>query len=225
MPNYTATNYGIRTMTLRHSLARALALAALAGFAACGGDPTPPENGGVITADLQFLHPAPDARPLVQSEVSFWAKKGEDREARLYRAPGTSTDDDFVRLRIRRETLLRRPDGSLIANGDSVLITIRVFDAENLMVEMLPAGLTFNPSRPAELKFEFGEADDDINDDGSVNATDRALEATLQIWKREAANLPWVALTSKVEVELDEIEADLLGFTTYAVAYRSRALN
>lgn len=197
----------------------ALPLAALA----CGGDgPTPPKEQQVITADLQFIRPASNARPLVSNEVSFWAKKGEDREGRLYRAPGTSESDDFVRLRIRKETLLARPDGSLFANGDSVLITLRVIDPANLMVEMSPSGLKFSPARPAELKFEFNEADDDLNRDGTVNVEDNTLRTTLQIWKRESASEPWTAINGTLKLELEEIEAELLSFTTYAIAYRSR---
>ncbi|HKG94532.1 MAG TPA: hypothetical protein VKA84_21640 [Gemmatimonadaceae bacterium] len=195
---------------------------AVALLAACGGDPTPPENGGIVTADLQFIRPAPDARPLVSSEVSFWAKKGEDSEGRLYRAPGTSETDDFVRLRVRKESLLARPDGTLFATGDSVLITLKVIDPENLMVEMSPSGLTFNPTRPAELKFEFNEADDDLNRDGTVNGDDNTLKTSLQIWKRESASEPWTPIVGTLKIELEEIEANLLSFTTYAIAYRSR---
>jgi hypothetical protein len=210
-------------MKLSRTIAAAVAVALpLAALAACGDDPTPPDNGGVVTADLQFIRPAPAAPPLVSNEVSFWAKKGEDREARLYRAPGTSEDDDFVRLRVRKQSLLARPDGSLFANGDSVLITLKVIDPANLLVEMSPSGLKFSPAEPAELKFEFDEADDDLNRDGTVNLEDNTLKTTLQIWKRETPTAPWTALAVRLEVELDEIEAELLSFTTYAVAYRSR---
>ena len=223
MHNETTDTHDTRTMTLRRSRTTIALTIALAALVSCDGS-TPPEGSGVPTSELRFIRPAAGTPALAQNEVSFWAKKGEDAEGRLYRPPGTGEDDDFVRLRVRRESLLRRPDGTPFANGDSVLITLRLIDAANLLVEMSPSGLTFSPSRPAELKFEFDEADRDFNRDGVVNALDLTVASTLQIWKREAANLPWVPLVSQVEVEFDEIEAELLGFTTYAVAYRSRSI-
>ena len=211
-------------MKLSRTIGTALAAALpLAAVAACGGDPTPPGGGQVLTADLQFITPAPTARPLVAQTVSFWAKKGDDREGRLYRAGGTGgEDDDFVRLRIRDETLRARPNGTPFAEGDSILITLTVIDPVNLLVEMSPSGLTFNPARPAELKFHFDEASDDLNRDGAITTEDNTLKTALQIWKREAPGEPWVAINGTLKIEVDEIEANLLSFTTYAVAYRSR---
>jgi hypothetical protein len=116
-------------------------------------------------------------------------------------------------------TLLTRPDGTPIATGDSILITITVVDAARMILDMQPSGLRFSPSDPADLKISFFEADDDVNQDGSVDDTDATLLTRLAIWRRETAASPWVKLTSTIAFELDQVEADLLGFTGYAIAY------
>ena len=202
----------------RTLLALAVALTAVSGC----NDSTPPKDDRVPSASLTFLEHAPDALPLAGTSVSFWAVKGEDRRGKLYYQVLTEGDTvEFVRLRVRDESLLRRPDGSLIAEGDSVLITMTLVDPVNLIVQMQPAGLRFDPREPAELKFHFGETDDDLDDDGDVDVRDLNLEAQLSIWKQESASEPWAQLVSRIELELDEIEAEITGFTNFVVAYRT----
>jgi hypothetical protein len=55
--------------------------------------------------------------------------------------------------------------------------------------------------------------------DGDIDADDRRAEPLLAVWRQEAPGQPWLKLTSNVEIELDEIEADLTGFSGYALAY------
>ena len=72
---------------------------------------------------------------------------------------------------------------------------------------------------PAELKIHYDHANGDLNDDGSVDGEDDSLESTLSIWRQEQPGDPFVRLTSVLSVEIDEAEAELTGFSRYALAY------
>ena len=182
---------------------------------------TPP-TGGTPETSLRFLNPA-SGTALRTDSVSFWAVKGQDREVAMYYRPNAGSSDSvrFLRFRVRNETLLKRPDGTVFAAGDSVKITIRIRDFSKLITDFSPSGLTFNPARAAELRLDFKNSDQDFNHDGVVNATDSNLVPTFAIWKQEAAGQPWFKLTSAVEVSgnLSEVKADVLSFTNHAVAY------
>ena len=192
-------------------------LAAAAVVAGCGDSSAPTKP----TTQLNFLRLAPTAPPYANAVDSFWAKKGTDREIRIYFQPkaGESDSSELLEFKVPSQALLRRPDGTLFATGDSVLIHVTVIDPVHMIVQFEPSGLLFSPSSPARLKFEFAEADDDINDDGVVNATDDSLKAELHLWRQESSALPWVQLATNVDVSLEEVEADILGFTNYALAY------
>ena len=205
---------------VRRLLRGALALLTAATLAACSDSTGNDEEEVVETSELGFLRLAEEAPPFPVTTKSFWAKRGSDREVRLYHARVGDDSTEFLRFRVREDALWERPNGTRFAVGDSVLITVTVVDLANLVVDFQPSGLRFNASEPAELKFEFSEADEDIDDDGDVDESDWGIEQTLSIWRRESPSQPWVELSSVVEVELDEIEAEILGFTNYAIAYR-----
>jgi hypothetical protein len=174
-----------------------------------------------LAEELHFLRPAPSAPPLATTEVSFWAKRGEDREVRLpYEPlPGASDTAEFLRFRVPSAALDRRPDGTAFAAGDSVLITLRVVDQSRLIVEFEPAGLRFSPADPARLRIEYGEADHDLDGDGLVDDRDATLETQLSMWRQEAPGQLWYRVPGAAAPDLDEVEADILGFTSYALAY------
>lgn len=197
-----------------------LALAAVvAGVVACGTDPVRPTETRPA-GSLDILRRAAAAPPLVSDQATFWAVKGQDRELRMYYqdtgAQGSGAE--FLRLRVNTATLDRRPDGSVIAQGDSVLITVTA-DPALMSVDLQPSGLRFSSSQPAELRIRWAEADDDINGDGKVDATDDALRAKLAIWRQEGAKDPWGKLATVLKLDVEEAEATLTGFSGYAVAY------
>lgn len=196
-------------------------LAVATGLLACGNDGTGPGDDVKTDAELTVLRTAASAPPLVATTASFYALKGENREVRLYYrpAPGSLDSTEFLRFKVPDESLDRRPDGSVIANGDSVLITVTVLDAAKLIVDFQPAGLRFAASKPAELKLSFAEADGDLDDDGDIDGDDVAAESRLAIWRRETIADPWVRLSSVLSVSRDEVEATITGFTNYAIAY------
>jgi hypothetical protein len=210
----------------KHRVARplpiALSVLLLGALAGCGAD------GAVVAGidsraanALHFLRPAVDAPPLANPVVQFYARRGESREARIYYQPrlGRTDSTEFVRFRVPASSLAQRPDGTPMAPGDSILITIRVLDPARLILDFQPSGLRFAASSPAELKIKFAEANDDLDGDGDVDADDDARERELSIWKQEAPGLPWYRMASVIDFSLEEVEADLFGFTGYAIAY------
>lgn len=182
--------------------------------------PLTPTVGDTSQA-INSLAPAADAPAIANPVVSFYAKLGEAREAYMYyrKRPTGNDSTVFVRFRVRRDGLYMRPNGTLFAPGDSILITITLLDPAKLIVGFEPSGLRFAPSEPADLKFNFLEADDDFNDDGVVNATDTTIETLLTVWRRESASLPWVRQTSRLTASTHEIETDVGGFTDYVIAW------
>jgi len=180
-----------------------------------GGDDTskPP-------AELTILRLSPTSPPLLNPETTFYAVRGDDREVRIsFQAPGGGEGEEFLRLRVRDEALLSYPDGTDFAEGDSVLITVRVVDPTRLLFEFEPSGLTFSPEEPAELKIHYNHADDDLDEDGDVDLEDETLELDLAVWRQEADGDPFLKLGSVLSIDLEEIDAELSGFSRYALAY------
>ena len=205
-----------------HAAVRALSLGALVllgALAGCGDDPSGPEVKN--DADLNVVVQAPTAPALTALTRTVLVTRGEDAELRLYYRGrlGTADSTEFLRLRFDDETLLARPDGTPILVGQSVLVTVTVPDPTKFLVNLEPTGLRFNPNRPAELKWKLNEREHDLDDDGDIDATDASLFTTLAVWRQETAGQPWSRLASKIEVELDEIDVDLVGFSNYIVAY------
>jgi hypothetical protein len=195
-----------------------LLVAPLAALLACSDSSGPDDSRP--PAELTIVGLPDDAPPLYNPEVSFYAVKGEDREARIFfqndqGGPG----EEYLRLRVDAPTLRARSDGSLIADGDSVLITIRVVDPRQMLFEMEPSGLAFSPADPAELKIRYAETRGDLNDDGSVDSEDDDIENTMAIWRQETPGDPFVRVGTAVVKDLEEAEADLTGFSRYALAY------
>jgi hypothetical protein len=166
-------------------------------------------------SDLHFLQLSASAPELQSSVLSFFAYKGVDSDVRLRFRNG----EDYLRFRVFANSLLQRPDGTAFANGDSIKITITITDPTKLTADFQPAGLKFSPSAPARLQFEFGEADKDLNGDGVVNAADTAIIPLISLWRQETTGAPWLKINSVVEIEINEVQADILGFTGYALAF------
>lgn len=210
---------------------RLSAVVLLVLLAACG-EGTPETSSGPVLppvedtvpvpeTGLRFLRPAANAPALGERQVQFWAVRGERREVRLMytKAPGALDSVEFARFRVDDRTLVTAADGSPLASGDSVLITLTIVDSLRLITQFEPAGLTFNPNRPARLWLKYGEADPDLDDDGAVTAADTALVQTLRVWRQEQLGDPWYQVPSAVRLAELEVEADVPGFTRYAVAY------
>lgn len=196
-----------------------LLAAALGALGSCSDSSGP----GVITkppTELSVVHVAPSSTPLFNPVDSFYAVRGEDREVRIYfQDGGGGQGEEYLRLRVDAGSLLALPDGTPIATGDSVLIRVSVADPTQMLFQLEPSGLVFSPAAPARLTIHYDHAGGDINDDGVADGEDAALESTLAIWRQEKIGDPFVRLSSVLSLELDEAEAELTGFSRYALAY------
>lgn len=194
----------------------------LALLAACsdGGltEPSPGEERPESV--LMILRLAVNAPPLFNTVVSFWAHRGQDSRGEIFfRNPDGSRGDKYVQLDLSDRTLLAYPDGRLFADGDSVLITMRVTEPQRILIEFEPSGLRFDPEEPAELEIRYSHADDDFDDDGDEDEDDAEIERVLGIWRQASSGTPFVRLgTVRIE-DLKELEARLLGFSRLAIAY------
>ena len=202
----------------------ALPLGLLLGFTFGCGDsdgsgPNPPPEQRPPAA-LNILRLAQNSPPVFNPVESFWAKKGEDAEARIYFQDAVGGQgEEYLRLRIDDISLETLPNGTPIAIGDSVFITIRSVDPTQILFELEPTGLRFNPLKPAELDIKYQHADDDFNEDGVVDLRDDDIEAILAIWRQENPGDDFVRVGSLVIDSIEEIDAELVGFSRYAIAY------
>src|SRR5918992_919207 len=194
-------------MTMRSLVRTCLAAAVTFAVLDCN-ESTAPNTDTRPASELTFLRPGPGAPQFADTTVQFYAKRGEDREIRIRYAVAGDLEE-FVRFRVRPEALVAYPDGRPIAVGDSVLITLRIVDFARLIVEFQPTGLRFSTERPAELTFKYNHADHDFDGDGDMDSDDSHAETLLSVWRQEAPGQPWVRQVSKVEISLDEIEADI----------------
>ncbi len=202
---------------------RLLPLTALVAIVAACADSN--GNGGntVPPGQLRFIRLAPTAPILCADTVRFWAKRGVGVEGALvFPEPGhtcNESTEDFVRLKIDGESLRAYPDGTPFQAGDSVLITLAWVGNDSILVHLEPTGLLFDPAHPAELKIKYAETGGDLDDDGDVDADDDSIEQQIDIWRQPTLLDNYTRVgTAKFE-EFDEIEADLNGFSRYALAY------
>ena len=200
---------------------RRLFLVSCAAFSILLGCSDSSAPTGVPNAQLHILRQDSLAPALVTKRDSFWAKVGDGRELHLnYRGANPSdTGEEFLRFEVPGDALFRKPDGSAFQVGDSILITITVVDSSRFNFQFEPAGLQFSPDHPARLKVEYLHADHDYNEDGVENSADSTIEHTLDVWRREGPTVDWFRVGSVKFEDLDEIDANILSFTEYAIAW------
>jgi hypothetical protein len=186
---------------------------------ACSDSAGPPPP--VPTSQLHFVVQDSLAPPLLADSASFYAKVGQDRRLELYYqgvAPG-DTGERFLRFEVKAGSLLRQPNGTPFQAGDSILITVSLSDPARFDITFSPPGLQFNPADPARLSIEYTHSNHDFNEDGVVDSRDATTETKLNLWRREPPDTMWTVVGSLKNEELDEIEADIISFTQYAVAW------
>jgi hypothetical protein len=198
-------------------------LGAIIATAGCSDSTGEGGGGNTPPAALLLAATAPN---LCADSTGAWFKKdpaGQDSAIALV-FPEAGVDclgntEDFARLELKNVSLLRYPDGNLIANGDSVFISLKWVGNNSILFELKPSGLQFDPDNPAKLKIEYGEAGEDLNDDGNVDAEDEEIEHRLDIFRQAQPGAPWVPIgTGKIE-DSNEIEAKLYGFSRFMIAY------
>jgi hypothetical protein len=185
-----------------------------------GGGGVPSSGGGSGSTSINYLTAAPGAPAISPTVVSFYAVQGSDRTVEIFYAPtGNGAPQRFLRFQVRGNTQIVRPNGSNVARGDSIQITLTVIDPSRLITQFEPSGLTFKGGGQARLAMSFAEENHDFNGDGVINALDTAIQASLSIFRQESATAPWIRVGSAPTGALDELEAVIGGFTNYVIAY------
>lgn len=171
--------------------------------------------------DWTFLRPEQGAPSLAQTTTSFWAVRGQTRSGSIkYHArPGATDSTELVRFVVGSGSLFERPDGTPLGEGDSVLITLTVVDPVDLIVDFQPKGLAFAAAAPAVMTFGYAETDPDLDFDGTVDDDDAELEAALTVGRQEVPSAPFGPIPSQVNTLADKVQAQIDGFTRYAVMY------
>lgn len=184
-----------------------------------------PGSSGAPTSQSvedHILVQADDAPPLETLQAQFWAVAGERQTFKIrYDVPveQENPSPDFFRLDLKQRSLVALPDGTPLAAGDSVLITVTV-DPSRLLVELEPTGLRFDPKEPAELRLVYLRANADFNGDGVVDAADGAIETgALGIFFRLDASSPWEAVEADQDLTRKRFDADIDHFSGYTVSW------
>jgi len=199
-------------MRIRHSILLAALLCAF--LPGCDNPAEPKEVPG---SELTFIRAAADAPPLATTQVQVWAKAGEGRRAVIsYQKVGEYGGDDCLEFKIPGDALWKRPDGTLFQKGDSILITITVVDPQLFNFRFEPSGLQFRSDKPAELRVSYKWADRDFNGDGKEDNSDERFN--FGIWKQETDASDWTRIGTVKDADLEELRADIHGFTRYAIA-------
>lgn len=174
-----------------------------------------------VSEDPVFVRFSSDVE-LADTAASFWAVKGENREVTLRYVDDEHEDepgDQFLRFRVPDESLYRRPDGSLMQEGDSIQISVSVDSDGRFIFDFQPTGLVFNPDKPAELKIWYDGADLDLNGDGVIDDDDVVVEQTLRIFRRDSATAGWEDIGFlEFDSTEDEIKGKIEHFTGFALA-------
>ena len=191
----------------------ALTTAAVLGCSDNTGPETRPD------ADLNIVQQDTASPPLDSMVARLWAKVGDGRELRIEYAPPLDSAEDFLRFEVPGDALLRKPDGSAFQPGDSILITITVVDASRFLFRFEPSGLQFSSEHPARLKIHYGLSNHDFNEDGAEDSDDDAIEHLLDLWRREGTTSPWFRVGSVKFEESEELDANILSFSEYALAW------
>lgn len=206
-------------VTMRRTRWRSALVLAVLAAGGCS-DSSGPADVVKPPEELVILRLAATSPPIWNPEVTFWAYADRDREAKIwFQNTEGNAGEEYLRLRVSSGSLLTYPDGTPFGPQDSVAITIRVVDPALLLFEFEPAGLRFNPAEPAQLEIEYAEADDDLDDDGDVDAEDDALEGEIYVWRQRNIGDPFERLFTLRFEDLDELEAEIPGFSRFAIAY------
>lgn len=212
IPDEIATR--IADLTMRHTPFH-ITVALLAAILAGCETPTETQPDALPEEALTFLRLADSAPAPADSVVSFWAVRGEDREVEIRLQPeeGETEGEEFLEFEVSAASLARYPDGRRFERGDSVLITIRLVDPAKFIFHFEPAGLQFHPDHPAELEVSYAAADQDLDGDG---ADDEEVE--FGFWRQERPGALWFRMGTVIVEDLSEAEAEINGFTKYALA-------
>lgn len=157
--------------------------------------------------------------PRMPGDTTFWAAKGKNYDVILrFRSTSGTPGDKILEFKLANNSLLARPDGSPIANGDSVLIEIRPDTTGKMAFTFYPSGLAFDSTAPAQLTMWCNHAAADLNGDGVVNSVDEQLWYEMAVWKRESPTDPWSKQSTTRSSDGFQLQTPVGGFTGFSVA-------
>lgn len=190
----------------------------LAAMTFACSDSVGPEEGKT-EEELQFVR-FPSTPEVETLQASFWAVRGENRELEIRHLPDEPGEEgeEFLEFRVGGSSLLRRPDGSLFDDGDSILITVTLSEDGRFLFDLQPSGLQFDPEHPARLEISYRGVEDDLDGDGDVDQDDDDLEGRLRVWKQERPGEHWFPVGTLHIEDFDEIEGEITGFTGFCIA-------
>ncbi|HUE96821.1 MAG TPA: hypothetical protein VMN39_09180 [Longimicrobiaceae bacterium] len=178
-----------------------------------------PGTTTVPDGELTIIAVRSDAPALEALEVSFWAKKGEDREVQIRYEYANGTTAKCLRFIVPSDALSRAPNGRHLVTGDSVEIKIQVLDPHLFLFEFNPGRLQFDPKNPARMEVRYTYASLDLNGNGiEGDPEDLAIRERFGLWKQERPGGIWARIGSRRDEDRMELYADINGFTRYALA-------
>jgi len=121
-------------------------------------------------------------------------------------------------LDISKNGLKAGAGGKSLKRGDSVAVTLTI-DPVRFSVEFEPSGVLFSKNLPANLTIWYENANPDLNDDGVVDATDRALEQQLAFWYHAVKQHAWSRLSSTNDTTQESVSTALYHFSQYAICW------
>lgn len=183
------------------------------------GSPTFATLGGG-TAFGGFKAPEESAvRILDRYQTSFWARRGSGSGVEIRYQAADGTWQPYLRLTVPSGALKLWPNGTKVADGDSVRITLAL-DTLQMVVQLEPTGLVFEEKSPARFEVWYTGADPDFDASGAVDETDHYIESNLlSVWVQESPGAPWSAVTSAQSLDQKRFTAGLRHFSGYAVSH------
>ncbi len=157
--------------------------------------------------------------PLDRYEASFKAARGTTHTLRIDYKSEKGEARPYLTLTIPPNALLTRPDGKPFKEGDDIEITVKI-DKSDLLVRFEPTGLVFSKDDTAQLQIWYAGADEDLNDDGVIDAQDQYIEQQLlDVWYQAEPGDPWYGMIASQSTADELFTASLLHFSGYAVSY------
>ncbi len=205
---------------MRGALLLLLALTAACDVATAPRSPYGKTVGGDTNTGSPLLTPIDTPYiALMPGDTGFYAVKGRSYDVVLrFQSTSSTLGDKVLEFQLAAGSLLKRPDGTLIAAGDSVFIEIRPDTAGKMAFTFSPSGLVFDSTAPAVLTMWCNHAAADLNGDGVVNSTDEQLWYEMAIWKRESTTDPWTQQSTTRSTDGYQLQTPVTGFTGFSVA-------
>ncbi len=195
-------------------------------LAACREAAAPRDEQRVVadvvdsSAGLHILQQSPTAPALETYQVSFWVTKGKAATLIVnYQAPDSQkVPDPFLVFGVPKDGLIAGPDDPHMAKGDSILLTVSI-DPTRFLVHFGPSGTKFSAKSPATLTMCYEHMDPDLNGDGVVDETDKALQQQISFWTQSMKEGAWFKLPTKYDPSNPCVSAQIFHFSEYAVSW------